>query len=110
MSKTNKEELKKKILNKEIFNAMVDKTFNDADLNKNNYIEKDELNTLLKSIYELAILLKSIYGTLGLNPPEEKEIDDELKRLDKNDDRKLSKEEFRALVRDLCLYFIDQSS
>ncbi len=100
MSKTNKEELKKKILNKEIFNAMVDKTFNDADLNKNNYIEKDELNTLLKSIY----------ATIGLPAPSKSDVELELKRLDKNDDRKLSKEEFRALVRDLCLYFIDQSS
>ena len=100
MSKTNKEELKKKILNKEIFNAMVDKTFNDADLNKNNYIEKDELNTLLKSIY----------ATIGLPAPSKSDVELELKRLDKNDDKKLSKEEFRALVRDLCLYFIDQSS
>ena len=100
MSKTNKEELKKKILNKEIFNAMVDKTFNDADLNKNNYIEKDELNTLLKSIY----------ATIGLPAPSKSDVELELKRLHKNDDRKLSKEEFRALVRDLCLYFIDQSS
>ena len=100
MSKTNKEELKKKILNKETFNAMLDKTFHDADLNKNNYIEKDELTSLLKSIY----------ATIGLPAPSQSDVELELKRLDKNKDKKLSKDEFKSLVRDLCLYFIDQSS
>ena len=100
MSKANKEDLKKKILNKETFNAMLDKTFQDADLNKNNYIEKDELSTLLKSIY----------ATIGLPPPSQSDVELELKRLDKNKDKKLSKEEFKSLVKDLCLYFIDQSN
>ena len=46
-------------IDQELFNEMVDKTFRDADLNKNNYIEKNELSTLLKSIYV----------TVGLPPP-----------------------------------------
>ena len=101
MSKKKKEELKNRILNKEdTFNEMVDKTFHDADLNKNNFIERDELATLLKSIY----------ATIGLPPPSKSDVDLELKRLDKNKDKKISKEEFRILVKDLCLFFIDQSS
>lgn len=95
-----KDELKKKILNKESFDAMVDKTFRNADLNKNNYIEKNELSTLLKSIYV----------TIGLPPPSKSDIELELKRLDKNGDQRLSKQEFRTLVRDLCLYFIESAN
>ena len=102
MEKNNKDrkaELKKKILDKDNFNEMLDKTFQETDLNKNNYIEKNEL----------AILLKSIYATVGLPPPSKTDIEQELERLDKNGDKKLSKQEFKVLVRDLCLYFIDQA-
>ena len=95
-----KEELKKKIMNQELFNEMVDKTFRDADLNKNNYIEKNELSTLLKSIYV----------TVGLPPPSKSDIELELRRLDKNGDQKLSKQEFKTLVRDLFLYFIESGN
>ena len=95
-----KEELKKKIMNQELFNEMVDKTFRDADLNKNNYIEKNELSTLLKSIYV----------TVGLPPPSTSDIELELRRLDKNGDQKLSKQEFKTLVKDLFLYFIESGN
>ena len=97
--KDKKAELKKKILDKDNFNEMLDKTFQETDLNKNNYIEKNEL----------AILLKSIYATVGLPPPSKTDIEQELERLDKNGDKKLSKQEFKVLVRDLCLFFIDQA-
>ena len=97
--KESKEELKRRLLDKKTFEEMVNKTFRDADLNKNDYIEKNEL----------AVLLKSIYGTIGLPQPSKSDIDKELKRLDKNGDKKLSKKEFSVLVRDLCLYFIEQS-
>ena len=102
MEKNNKDrkaQLKKKILDKDNFNEMLDKTFQETDLNKNNYIEKNEL----------AILLKSIYATVGLPPPSKTDIEQELERLDKNGDKKLSKQEFKVLVRDLCLFFIDQA-
>ena len=94
-----KEELKKKILDKAIFDPIVDKTFYETDLNKNGYIEKDELGYLLKSIYR----------TLGLADPPQAEIERELSILDKNGDNKISKDEFRILIRELCLYFIDES-
>ena len=100
MSDDKKAELRKKLLDEDNLNAMVDKTFKDADLNRSDFIEKDELATLLKSIY----------ATVGLPPPSKQDIDQELKRLDKNKDKRLSKEEFKVLVKDLCLFFVDQAS
>ena len=97
INKMDKESLKKKLQDGALLDEMVDSTFANADLNKNSFIERNEL----------AILLKSIYGTLGLNPPEEKEIDDELKRLDINKDHKLSKEEFKVLVKDLAMFSVE---
>ena len=91
------EALKKKVLDDAVLDEMVNTTFENADLNKNSVIERNEL----------AILLKSIYGTLGLNPPEEKEIDEELVRLDLNKDGKLNKEEFKVFVKDLALFSIE---
>ena len=92
-----KETLKKKLSDGAYLDEMVETTFNNADLNKNSFIERNEL----------AILLKSIYGTLGLSPPEEQEIDEELVRLDKNKDQKLSKEEFKVLVKDLAMFSVE---
>ena len=88
------DKLKEKGIDDKTFNEMVETTFKNADLNKNSTIERNEL----------AVLLKSIYGTLGINPPEESEIDQEFNRLDENKDGKLSKEEFKILVRDLALF------
>ncbi len=92
-----KEALKEKLKDGALLDEMVDTTFKNADLNKNSFIERNEL----------AILLKSIYGTLGLNPPDEKEIDDELKRLDINKDHKLSKEEFKVFVKELAMFSVE---
>ena len=88
------ENLKEKGIDQKTFDEMVETTFKNADLNQNSTIERNEL----------AILLKSIYGTLGINPPEEAEIDQEFNRLDTNNDGKLSKEEFKELVKDLALF------
>ena len=76
---------------------MCDATFKNADLNQNEVIERNEL----------AILLKSIYNSLGISAPDEKEIDEEFNRLDENNDGKLSKEEFKILVKDLALFSVE---
>ena len=76
---------------------MCDATFKNADLNQNEVIERNEL----------AILLKSIYNSLGISAPDEKEIDEEFKKLDENNDGKLSKEEFKILVKDLALFSVE---
>ena len=92
-----KETLKPKILDDKVLDEMVEATFVNYDLNKNSIFERNEL----------AVLLKSIYGTLWLKPPKENEIDQELRRLDENNDGKLSKSEFRTLVRDLVVFSIE---
>ena len=73
---------------------MVETTFTQSDFNQNSTIERNEL----------ALLLKKIYVTLGIDPPSESDIDNEYKRLDKNSDGKLNKEEFKILVKDLTLF------
>ena len=93
-----KKELKKKIMNEEIFGPIVDKTFQEADINSNGFVEKKELGVLLKKIRE----------NLGFPPPTEKDIKNEMERLDKNKDGKISKEEFRVLVKELCMFSIEQ--
>ena len=92
-----KEALEEKVNNGALLDEMVETTFKNADLNKNSFIDRNELS----------ILLKNVYGTLGLDPPKEKEINDELKRLDKNSDNKISKEEFKVLVKDLAMFSIE---
>ena len=94
-----KEALKEKVNNGALLDEMVETTFKNADLNKNSFIDRNELS----------ILLKNVYGTLGLDPPKEKEINDELKRLDKNSDNKISKDEFKVLVKDLAMFSIENS-
>ena len=91
------EKLKEKGIDQKTFDEMVEATFKNADLNNNSTIEWNEL----------AILLKSVYGTLGLSPPEESEIDQEFLRLDTNKDGRLSKEEFKVLVKDLALFSVE---
>ena len=100
MSKAKKDQIKEQILDQDAFKNILDRTFNSADLNKNNYVEMNEF----------AALLKSIYATLGLPSPSNSDIEQELKRLDKNGDKRLSKQEFKILVRDLCLFFLDKSN
>ena len=97
MDPQKKKELRKQILDEKVFGPMVDKSFGDADLDNSGFIEKNEL----------AILLKSIHLSLNIPPPSKDDIDKELKRLDTNSDGKISKEEFRALVKDLALFSID---
>ena len=64
---------------------------------KSGFIEKNEL----------AILLVTILTSLNIPPSSKDDIERELKRLDTNSDGKISKEEFRVLVKDLALFSID---
>ena len=88
------DKLKEKGIDEKAFEEMVETTFAQADLNQNSTIERNEL----------ALLLKKIYVTLGIDPPSESDIDNEYKRLDKNSDGKLNKEEFKILVKELAIF------
>ena len=91
------DKLKAKGIDEKAFEEMLETTFKNADLNSNSTIERNEL----------AILLKSIYGSLGIDTPDESEVEQEFKRLDTNSDGKLSKEEFKTLVKDLALFSVE---
>lgn len=97
MNPDQKEEAKRKILSEEVFGPLVDQTFSDADTDKSGYVEKSEL----------AEVLKGLHFGLGIPAPTQDDIDKELKRLDTNKDGKISKNEFRVLVKDLAMHCID---
>ena len=92
-----KELVKKKMLDRNIFNPLVDKTFEEFDLNHSGFLELEEF----------APLLKDIHRTLNLPPPSQLEIKKELKRLDTDKDGKLNKDEYRELVHDLIIYTVE---
>ena len=93
-----KKKLREKIMDERIFGSIVDKAFSDADLNKNGFIDKKEL----------ALVINQVREGIGLPKASEKEIQNELKRLDSNKDGKISKEEFRVLVYEITMFSIDQ--
>ena len=100
MNPNEKNELKNKILSDEYFYPLVEKTFKSSDLDGSGFIEKNELE----------VILKSIHLSLNIPPPTQEDIDKEFKRLDTNYDGKISKEEFSVLVRDLALFSVDNIS
>ena len=97
MNSDEKINLKNKILSDEYFLPLVEKTFNTADLDGSGFIERNELE----------VIIKSIHLSLNIAPPTQEDIDKEFKRLDTNYDGKISKEEFSVLVKDLALFSVD---
>ena len=95
---TSKEKIKNEVLDEKNFGPLVDKIFQQNDLNNSGYIEKQELAELLNNLFDQWKLPR-------LNNDQ---IDAELKRLDKNKDGKISKKEFRALVKEITLYTISK--
>ena len=100
MNSDEKINLKNKILSDEYFLPLVEKTFNTADLDGSGFIERNELE----------VIIKSIHLSLNIPPPTQEDIDKEFRRLDTNYDGKISKEEFSVLVRDLALFSVDNIS
>ena len=92
-----KEIVKKKMLEERIFGPLVDKTFEELDLNHSGFIEIEEFSPLINDIHK----------TLHLPPPSQTEIQKELKRLDKDKDGRLNKREYRELIHDLIMYTIE---
>jgi len=97
MNDEEKSELKKNVLQQKIFDEIVKKTFHSIDLDESGNIEKNEFKDLLTEIYKM----------LELPNPTNDDVEREFKRLDKNNDRKLSKEELSVLIKEIIEYLID---
>ena len=92
-----REATRKKFLSESVFGPTVDELFKEGDVDKSGYIERSELKKLLSDLGK----------TLGLPSPTEATVDSELKRLDLNGDGKISKKEFRQLVKELINVIVD---
>lgn len=92
-----REEVKKKVLDESVFGPMVDDLFNSADTDKSGFIDRAELKKLLAELGQI----------LEIPPPSDNDVENELKRLDDNKDGKISKQEFRKLVKELVLLVVE---
>ena len=92
-----KELVKKKMLEERIFSPLVNKTFEELDLNHSGFLEIEEFTSIINDIYR----------TLNLPPPSKKYIKDELKRYDANKDGKLSKNEYSEFLQELILNIVE---
>ena len=88
MSKFSNEELNE-LFDDFTFLPMVDFYFNSADTDKSGFIEKKEINKFLAQFAKRK----------KLDPPSDKDIEETLKKFDKNKDGRLSKKEFEVLVK-----------
>ena len=92
-----RENVKKQVLDESNFGPIVDNLFSQTDKDNSGEIDKNELGALLAELGKI----------LGIPPPTQEDIDGELKRLDVNKDGKISKKEFRDLVKDLVLLVVE---
>ena len=95
---SSKEKIKKEVLDEKNFGPLVDKIFQQNDVNNSGYIEK----------HELADLLNNLFDQWKMPRMTNEQVEAELKRLDKNKDGKISKKEFRVLVKEITLYTISK--
>ena len=92
-----RESTRKKFLSESVFEPTVDKIFKEGDIDNSGFIERNELKKLLSDLGK----------TLGLPSPSETVVDSQLKGLDSNCDGKISKKEFRQLVKELINIIVD---
>ena len=92
-----REKVKKQVLDESNFGPIVDDLFNHTDKDKSGKIDRKELGNLLAELGQI----------LEIPPPDEEDIEKEIKRLDVNKDGKISKKEFRVLVKELVLLVVE---
>lgn len=92
------EDLKAKINDEKAFSKIVDIAFDAADTDKSGFVERKELKEVMTQAFKQ-------FG--APSPPSDADIDEELKKLDKNKDGKISKEEFRVLIKDILIVMIE---
>ena len=71
------------------FLPMVDYYFNSADIDNSGFIERKEIYKFLCQFAQ----------EKSMDPPSDKDVEETLKKFDKNKDGKLSKKEFEFLVK-----------
>ena len=64
------------------------KAFDAVDLDNSGFLERNELE----------LIMRNVSIDLGVQKPTDKEIDDVMKELDKNNDGRLSVDEFQILI------------
>ena len=92
-----KELIKNKVLKGKIFTDVVDKLFEEIDLDGNKTIDKDEFGMFLTKLSEL----------IEIEAPTKKEINKEFNKLDKNKDGVISKKEFTVFVKKIISMVVD---
>ena len=93
-----REDMKKKLEDgNPDFEAALKKGFEEIDLDKNGYIDKVEFGKAAQGIIKLL-------GGPGSN---EEKINSQFAKYDKNNDQKISKDEFRVMLREIILSLLD---
>jgi len=93
-----KQKIKSEVFDEKNFGPLVDKIFQQNDLNNSGYIEKHELTELLNNLFD----------KWNIPRMTNEQVEAELKRLDKNKDGKISKKEFRVLVKEITSFTISK--
>ena len=83
--------------NEDFFLPAAEGIFDAHDTDKSGFIDRAELKKLLAELGQI----------LEIPPPSDNDVENELKRLDDNKDGKISKQEFRKLVKELVLLVVD---
>lgn len=92
------QDIKAKINDEKEFSKIVDLAFDAADKDKSGFVERNELKDVMTKAFQE-------FG--APSPPTEVDIDEELKKLDTNKDGKISKDEFKILVKDILIVMIE---
>ena len=92
-----KASIKDRVYDVKNFGPIVDKIFDETDIDHSGYIDKSEMKKLLSKI-----------GKCIECPIPEEEMDDEINKIDTNKDGKISKKEIRPLVKELVLLVLDK--
>ena len=93
-----REDMKKKLQdgNPE-FEKALEKAFSEIDVDKNGYIDKAEFGKAAEDIIQL----------LGGPGSVQEKINTQFAKYDKNKDQKISKDEFREMLREIILSLLD---
>ena len=90
------ETIEKIIKTPEEFNKITKISFDNLDVNKSNYLGKDELNNVIKRIS----------SEMGFQPLKPQDIEEVFKGLDQDGDGKIDYKEFSLLIKKVLLSLI----